>query len=1057
MIWLVAELLLCVVIVAAVLTTGLDASVGGALEAAAARSGELEREAAAVLSAAKSAGLTWAGGIAAMMLGRLVGGWRSRGHGIAAPLLVPCVAAMTGLGLMLQWGYSDPLHAVSRFYYGPGFAPGVLYGGILAGLAMAIPWDPARLAVRLRVVIGGGAALLMIALAVIGDAPGSSSAKINLFGIQPIELVKLGFVTFLAASMGRQIAKLRYQRTRLGFLHWPRLSLLLPALALTAALFGLMFVVRDLGPTLILSAVLLAFYYAAVRSWVEVALIAGFVLVSGLVVVFIQPPFLPDNVLVRADMMRDPWLNGHTGGDQLASGLWAMASGGLTGQGLGQGAFGALPAGHTDLILAHLTEIGGLAGLATYTLALMALIFQGLKVAWGERTPERSLLALGIAALLLAQWVVIFFGTVGMLPLTGVVVPYLSFGKTSMIVFLLAAGILGRLAADGKRQVDMDELVQLRGGVLAIGAAAVVLCSIGGLVAGVQVGLKGEKTTTSGVLTVGWDDTVFFRHDPRIRAIAAQIPRGEIRDRVGVVLAGPDENGERSWPLGQNLGTLLGPVGQGIQSPSWAVEGMFDTRLRGIEKVSEPLAVYIEQRPDVTDEQTGEVTKRRTDRILFTVNTNEMLDEDLARAREQIGGNSTVLFTRIDRLDYAPLVPLLHLTGQARADAIAAVADDIDSRSVTLSLDAYLQSAAGEQVREIGPQYGRAAAVAVIDVDTGQVLARAQWPDYDPGRPDTWADAVRRGDPETIGSYGLWKDKTGVGGLYQAGSIFKVATALAAVREGEGTSGRRCSSEGETDYTCSKGSGCGSRPCVTMDGWSKPIHDGHSAADGSVELSEALEVSCNVYFAQLGIDLGEAAFQSLVADGLEIDRAPAGGAFQPGADGTRQLASTAYGQGAARMHVMQATRMIATVGGGGVYRKCPPSMRLAGTCTETRLAESGDLDVLLSGMRKVIDSGTARSFTDLDGVRVYGKTGTATDPGRSDEAAYGIRRNSNQNPHSWFVAIAESASVDACEPGASGRLAVAAVVPRGGGGSGAARLIAQGVIAEANRLGYFTR
>jgi cell division protein FtsW (lipid II flippase) len=1056
-IWLLAELLLCVVIIAAVVGLGLDASVEGALQAAASRSGALEREAGAVLTAARSAGWIWAAGIGAMMLGRLIGGFRSRGLGISAPLLLPCIAAMTGLGLMLQWGFSDPLHAASRFYYGPGFAPGVLYGGILAGLVMAIPWDPAHLAVRLRVLIGGGAALLMVALALIGDAPGSSSAKINLFGVQPIELVKLAFVAFLAASMGRQIAQLRYQRSRLGFLHWPRLSLLVPALALTAALFLLMFVVRDLGPTLILSAVLLAFYYAAVRSWIEVALIAGFVLVSGLVVVFLQPPFLPDNVLVRADMMRDPWLNGHSGGDQLAAGLWAMAAGGLTGQGPGQGAFGALPAGHTDLILAHLTEIGGLVGLAAYTLALLGLVLTGLRIAWSSRTPERALLALGISALLLAQWVVIFFGTVGWLPLTGVVVPYLSFGKTSMIVFLLAAGLLGRLAADGMRQVEMDELVQLRGGILVIGAAGVLLCGLGGLIAGVQVGLGGPKTTTSGVLTVGWDDTVFFRHDPRIRAIAAQIPRGEIRDRAGVVLAGPGEDGARTWPLGESLGTLLGPVGQGIEAPSWAIEGMFDARLRGIEEVAAPLSVFIEQRPDTTDPQTGEVTSRKRDRILFTVQTDELLPDDLARAQARIGPNSTVLFTRVKRLDYMPLVPLLHLTGDARAAAIAAVADDIDSRSVTLSLDASLQATAGALVRDVGPDYGRAAAVVVLDVDTGQVLARAQWPDYDPGDPDRWAAAVRRGDPQVMGSYGLWKDKTGVGGLYQAGSIFKVATALAAVRSGQSTSGRRCGSTGQTTYTCSKGPDCSGRPCVDRPGWSQPIHDGHSAPDGTVELSEALEVSCNVYFAQLGIDLGEAAFQSLVADGMEIDRFPAAGTFQPGADGSHMLASTAYGQGAARMHVMQAARMIATVGGGGIYRKCPPSMLLSDTCEEHRLADAGALDIILAGMRKVIDSGTARSFSDLDGVRVYGKTGTATDPGRSDEAAYGIRRNSTQNPHSWFIAIAESASVDACEPAASGRIAVAAVVPRGGGGSGAARLIAQGIIAEASRLGYFAR
>lgn len=1040
MIALLVEAVLCVLIALAVVLWGVDAAVSGALAAAADRAGEAERTARAVRAAAAHAGHLYLGGVGAMLLGRLLGAVRSQQR-IAAPLLVPAVTAMTGLGLMLQWGYSDPLHASTAFFYGPSFAPGVLYGGILAGLVMAVPWQPARLAVRARWLVGGGAALVMVALAVLGDAPGSSGAKVNLFGVQPIEAVKLAFVAFLAASLGRNAAQLRYQRSKLGFIHAPRLTLLLPALGLTAALFLLMFSVRDLGPTLIMSAVLVAFYYAVVRSWVEVSVIIAAVVLGGLLVVFVPLPFLPDNVTVRAEMLRDPWLNGNIGGDQLASGLWAMAAGGWSGQGWGRGAFGMLPAGHTDLILAHLTEVAGLAGLVAYTLSLFVLIAQACWVAAWNRTPERVLLAYGIAALLLAQWAIIFAGTLGAVPLTGVVVPYLSFGKTSMILFMAAAGLIGRLAADGGARAQMDELTQLRPGVAAL-AVATLLCGVllGGISAG-RVLVQGPAISARGALTIGYDDTVFFRYDPRIRAIASQIPRGEIRARDGEVLAGNDDDLRRIYPLGDAMGTLIGPASRGIGRPSWALEELHEVRLRGLEDVEEPLAVFIERRPE------------RLDRILFTVASDEMRPADLQRARRQASDDNEILFTRVQQVDYAPMVRLLHLKGKRRQKAIQRLADQIDNRSVHTSIDAALQRAAATAVREQVSGSAQAAAVAVIDVDTGEVLARAQWPDYDPAAVDEWFPKLRAGDPEFIGSYGPWADKTGVRGLYQAGSIFKIFTAMAAMRQpDDGFSGRRCSVTGGPAFDCLTGRECRGRPCVTQADWSQPIHDGHSAADGlGVDLVEALEVSCNVYFAQLGLELGPEAFVALSEAGLGVDS----GTFSPGEADSRQLASTAYGQGAARMHPMQAARMVAAVGADGLYRACSPTMEHGERCPSSRVMPAGTGEPILSGMKKVIDSGTARRFADLQGVRVYGKTGTATDPGRSDEVPYGIARGSSPSPHSWFVALAEPGTTTPCDTTAPQRLAVAAVVPRGGGGSGAARLIVQDILTEANQLGYF--
>ena len=113
------------------------------------------------------------------------------------------------------------------------------------------------------------------------------------------------------------------------------------------------------------------------------------------------------------------------------------------------------------------------------------------------------------------------------------------------------------------------------------------------------------------------------------------------------------------------------------------------------------------------------------------------------------------------------------------------------------------------------------------------------------------------------------------------------------------------------------------------------------------------------------------------------------------------------------------------------------------------------LESVLSGMRRVVENGTARRFRSIDGVRVYGKTGTATDAGRRDEEPYGFRHGRIYREHSWFVALAESDGHGSCDPATPGRLAVAAVVPRGGEGSGAAMQIVERLLEAANGLGYF--
>src|SRR5262249_40426984 len=134
--------------------------------------------------------------------------------------------------------------------------------------------------------------------------------------------------------------------------------------------------------------------------------LAALALVALLLIVLGHWPGLAGGgtVQTRLRMWHDPWTNGLTHGSQLGEGLWAFAAGGWTGQGFATGATRLVAAGKPDLALATLTEQLGAAGFVLYQLLLAAIVGAGCLIAARSRTPQRVLLAAGLAILVLVQW-----------------------------------------------------------------------------------------------------------------------------------------------------------------------------------------------------------------------------------------------------------------------------------------------------------------------------------------------------------------------------------------------------------------------------------------------------------------------------------------------------------------------------------------------------------------------------------------------------------------------------------------------------------------------------
>lgn len=975
-----------------------------------------------VRALARGAALWFSAGVALLGAARAVAARRARDP-LPAPYLLPALVWACLLGLVVQLGTVELVRGAVPAPPAVPFSQGFCLAALAGAALLLAPFDLEALARRAQLAAALAIGAIFAALALVGSGPGGSGTRINLGPLQPIEAVKPLTVVLLAGFLGERAAKLRWQRRRVLGLRWPRLELLLPALAALLAIFAGLFVIGDLGPVLLLAAVFLAMFTLVTRASGFTAAALG--LVAALLAAMHTWPGLVNagRVATRIRIWKDPWGNGLTHGHQVGEGLWAVAAGGPTGQGLAQAHLPLPPAARTDLVLTLMMEQLGWIALLAYLALLAALALGGLRVAARSRTPVRVLLAGGAALLVVAQWALIHAGTFGLLPLTGIVAPFLSSGRSSMVAFVLLGALLARLAADGPARELTPELEELHGGARRAGWVVAGLLATGALVALGPAWIMRRQVAARGIAVQLADGTRVVRDNPRLVALAARIRRGTLEDRRGEPLAQSGALGAlgargapgspRVYPLGAALGTLLGASPSRVLLPPWALERRFDRRLAGA--------------------------------------------------------------------DLSTYAPLLELPRGERAAALRALDEDVAARSVRLSLDARLQRRAAELLAAaVRGRAVPAAAAVLVDVDTGQVLARAQVPDLDPADPAWQAlilggeggagregregregrDGSAGGDAAArrrfLGAYGPWSDRTGVHGMFQAGSVAKLYTALAAVRSGlvPPSPASGCAITAPPRYACSERDAQG--PAFSQPGWPQPVHDhGGDSPHGALELPRALAVSCNVYFAQLGLALGAEPLIALRAAGVDLGYA---GAFAPGDAGSRQLASSAFGQGAMAMSPLQAARLAAALGGGGVYRRCPSTMELAAGCQEQRLVEDPQqLAPILAGMRQVMTAGTGKRLVAPAGVRVYAKTGTADAGGFFGEAPWGIAPGQVAAPHSWLVGFAEPAGAPECGATTPGRLAFAVVVPRGGSGAATAGPLAMQLLAAAAELGYLAR
>ena len=295
-----------------------------------------------------------------------------------------------------------------------------------------------------------GIGLLLLTFVFGTDVAGQRlSLRIGPFAGQPSELLKVILVVFLAGYLSENRPMLIEQDTRIGPIRLPPLPYLAPMVAMWAIALLIVVIQRDLGAALLFFAVFLALVYAATGR-ISLVVIGAILFFAGSALMANIFPHVRDRIDIWLDPFADPLGSGY----QIVQSLLAFARGGLIGVGLGQGlpTVGGrppIPEVHTDFPLAALGEELGLVGVIAILGLFFVVIERGLRIGASAADDFRAILATGLALVIGVQAFINAAGNLKVLPLTGVTLPFISYGGSSLLVNALVVGLLLALSDRG--------------------------------------------------------------------------------------------------------------------------------------------------------------------------------------------------------------------------------------------------------------------------------------------------------------------------------------------------------------------------------------------------------------------------------------------------------------------------------------------------------------------------------------------------------------------------------------------------------------------------------
>lgn len=311
----------------------------------------------------------------------------------------------------------------------------------VVGMAVAV-WTDRRLWRRWSRIALIGVVVLLLAVLAFGREINGAARWIGAgpITVQPSELAKLAIVLVLADLLTRASREIHDWRRSLA-----------PALVVVVGVCGLIMAQPALGTTLVIAAIALTMLLASGAPMKPVAVVGGVAATIAGIAVWVTP-----YRRARFFAMLDPWENASGTGYQAIQANVGFADGGLVGLGLGQSRakWGYLPFAHTDFVFAIIGEELGLVGALATVLLFVGLAFVGMRIATQAADRFSTLVAVGITTWLVAQAFLNIGVVIGLLPNTGVPLPFVSYGGSSLLVTMVAVGMLLNIARNPRQAVD---------------------------------------------------------------------------------------------------------------------------------------------------------------------------------------------------------------------------------------------------------------------------------------------------------------------------------------------------------------------------------------------------------------------------------------------------------------------------------------------------------------------------------------------------------------------------------------------------------------------------
>ena len=495
--------------------------------------------------------------------------------------ILPIVFVLSGIGITFVTRLAPDM-AIKQVIW--------LFLSIAAMIAVLVGVRNLESLARYKYSLGAVGLVLLVLPIFIGTEHYGSKLWIEIPGVvsfQPGELAKVLIVIFLASFLSENRELMSVAVHHVGPLSIPRLRMLLPLLAVWLVSLAIVVWERDLGSAVLFFGVFVVMLYTATGRWFY-PIVSAALLAIGAALSYKFFAHVRTRVQIWLGPFGDP-----TGSSwQIAQSLYSIADGNLTGTGIGQGMPTMIPVVESDFIFSAIAEEMGLLGAAAVILLFVLLAIRGFLTAARARSDLSAFLAVGLTTSIALQAFLIIGGVTGLIPLTGVTLPFMSQGGTSLLASFIAVGFLLRCGHEGTGEQTEVEGTGVSGKVFGTHLETPESGVLG------RIALSRRLTVLTGFFSI-LDAALIARlaylqifkaeeirtlpSNNHVSTKASKVRRGSILTSDGVTLAESvlGENGtyERTYPQGSLASHTVGYISAVYGSSG--IESTYDDVLTG--------------------------------------------------------------------------------------------------------------------------------------------------------------------------------------------------------------------------------------------------------------------------------------------------------------------------------------------------------------------------------------------------------------------------------------------------------------------------------------------